>query len=136
MRSFGSGHVACDSCESRDRKGRSRLVRTTHMPELPEVETVRRGLEPAMQDAVIAKATVNRPDLRWPFPENMAGRLTGQKILGLRRRSKYILIDLQSGEVIEFVDAEIEALQEKIAEKLGYRLKGHKLELYGVPIKD
>ena len=45
------------------------------------------------------------------------------------------LIDIHSGEVIEFVDPEIEALQEKIAEKLGYRLKGHKLELYGVPIK-
>ncbi|MEO0569023.1 MAG: Fur family transcriptional regulator [Pseudomonadota bacterium] len=45
------------------------------------------------------------------------------------------LIDINSGEVIEFVDAEIEKLQEKIAEKLGYRLKGHKLELYGVPIK-
>lgn len=45
------------------------------------------------------------------------------------------LIDLQTGEVIEFVDAEIEALQEKIARKLGYQLKGHKLELYGVPLK-
>ncbi|WP_372887582.1 Fur family transcriptional regulator [Shimia sp.] len=45
------------------------------------------------------------------------------------------LIDIHSGEVIEFVDPEIEALQEKIAAKLGYRLKGHKLELYGVPIK-
>ncbi len=45
------------------------------------------------------------------------------------------LIDLNSGEVIEFVDPEIEALQDRIAEKLGYRLKGHKLELYGVPIK-
>ncbi len=45
------------------------------------------------------------------------------------------LIDMNSGEVIEFVDEEIEALQEKIAERLGYRLKGHKLELYGVPIK-
>jgi len=44
------------------------------------------------------------------------------------------LIDMNSGEVIEFVDPEIEALQEKIAERLGYRLKGHKLELYGVPI--
>lgn len=42
------------------------------------------------------------------------------------------LIDLQSGEVIEFIDAEIEALQERIAEKLGYELKGHRLELYGV----
>lgn len=45
------------------------------------------------------------------------------------------LIDINSGEVIEFCDPEIEALQERIAEKLGYRLKGHKLELYGVPIK-
>lgn len=45
------------------------------------------------------------------------------------------LIDLNSGQVIEFVSPEIEALQEKIAEKLGYKLKGHKLELYGVPIK-
>ncbi len=45
------------------------------------------------------------------------------------------LIDLNSGEVIEFVDAEIEALQEKIARKLGYELRGHRLELYGVPIK-
>ncbi len=45
------------------------------------------------------------------------------------------LIDINSGEVIEFVDPEIEALQEKIAQKLGYTLKGHKLELYGVPIR-
>ncbi len=45
------------------------------------------------------------------------------------------LFDIQTGEVIEFVDPEIEALQEKIAAKLGYELRGHKLELYGVPIK-
>lgn len=45
------------------------------------------------------------------------------------------LIDLHSGEVIEFVDSEIEALQERIAARLGYRLKGHRLELYGVPLK-
>src|SRR6056297_4098802 len=45
------------------------------------------------------------------------------------------LIDINSGEVIEFVDADIEALQERIAEKLGYELRGHKLELYGVPKK-
>ena len=45
------------------------------------------------------------------------------------------LIDLQTGRVIEFVDPEIEALQEKIAAKLGYKLKGHRLELYGVPLK-
>ena len=46
------------------------------MPELPEVETVRRGLAPAMEGQVIARAEVNRPDLRWPFPERMAERLT------------------------------------------------------------
>lgn len=68
------------------------------MPELPEVETVRRGLAPVMEGVVIAQADVNRPDLRWPFPKNMAKRLTEQKVLGLRRRSKYILADLQSGE--------------------------------------
>ena len=45
------------------------------------------------------------------------------------------LIDMNSGEVIEFIDPDIEALQEKIAERLGYRLKGHRLELYAVPIK-
>ncbi len=45
------------------------------------------------------------------------------------------LIDLNSGEVIEFCDPDIEALQERIAQRLGYRLKGHRLELYGVPLK-
>ncbi|WP_204112902.1 bifunctional DNA-formamidopyrimidine glycosylase/DNA-(apurinic or apyrimidinic site) lyase [Shimia biformata] len=70
------------------------------MPELPEVETVRRGLEPAMTGAVIAKATVNRPDLRWPFPPRMAERLTGARVDRLRRRSKYILADLDRGETL------------------------------------
>ncbi len=68
------------------------------MPELPEVETVRRGLEPVMTGRLIEKAAVNRPDLRWPFPPDMAARLTGKRVLGLRRRSKYILSDLSSGE--------------------------------------
>ncbi len=68
------------------------------MPELPEVETVRRGLAPVMEGVVIARADVNRPDLRWPFPRRMAERLSGQKVERLRRRSKYILADLASGE--------------------------------------
>ncbi|MEP1590834.1 bifunctional DNA-formamidopyrimidine glycosylase/DNA-(apurinic or apyrimidinic site) lyase [Sulfitobacter sp.] len=68
------------------------------MPELPEVETVRRGLAPAMEGQVIARAEVNRPDLRWPFPDRMAERLTGQRVSLLRRRSKYILADLEGGE--------------------------------------
>ncbi|MFO7759416.1 MAG: bifunctional DNA-formamidopyrimidine glycosylase/DNA-(apurinic or apyrimidinic site) lyase [Roseovarius sp.] len=70
------------------------------MPELPEVETVRRGLAPVMEGAVIARASVNRPDLRWPFPADMAARLTGHRVLTLRRRSKYILADLSSGETL------------------------------------
>ena len=68
------------------------------MPELPEVETVRRGLAPVMEGGVIARADVNRPDLRWPFPPRMAERLSGQQVEQLRRRSKYILADLGSGE--------------------------------------
>ena len=63
------------------------------MPELPEVETVRAGLAPFMEDAVMERVDVNRPDLRWPFPDRMAERLTGQRILRLRRRSKYVLVD-------------------------------------------
>ena len=70
------------------------------MPELPEVETVRRGLTPAMEGVRITRAQVNRPDLRWPFPDRMAERLTDQTVTGLRRRSKYILADLDSGETL------------------------------------
>ncbi len=70
------------------------------MPELPEVETVRRGLAPVMEGTVIARAEVRRPDLRWPFPPRMAERLTGQRVLRLRRRSKYILADLSSSETL------------------------------------
>jgi len=68
------------------------------MPELPEVETVRRGLAPSMEGAQISRAEVNRPDLRWPFPTDFAQRLTGRTIERLRRRSKYILADLDGGE--------------------------------------
>jgi len=70
------------------------------MPELPEVETVRRGLEPVMVGRVIERAEVNRPDLRWPLPVGMADRLTGARVEGLRRRSKYILADLSTGETL------------------------------------
>jgi formamidopyrimidine-DNA glycosylase len=70
------------------------------MPELPEVETVRRGLVPAMEGVMIAQADVNRADLRWPFPPEMSARLTGRRVERLRRRSKYILVDLDSGETL------------------------------------
>lgn len=70
------------------------------MPELPEVETVRMGLLPVMEGGVIARAQVNRPDLRFPLPARMAERLTGARVEGLRRRSKYILADLSTGETL------------------------------------
>jgi len=70
------------------------------LPELPEVETVRRGLLPVLEGQLISRAEVNRPDLRWPLPERMAERLTGRTVTALRRRSKYILADLDSGETL------------------------------------
>jgi formamidopyrimidine-DNA glycosylase len=70
------------------------------MPELPEVETVRRGLSPVMEGELIALVEVNRPDLRRPLPDRMAARLTGHRVLALRRRSKYLLADLSSGETL------------------------------------
>ncbi len=70
------------------------------MPELPEVETVRRGLLPVMEGQVITRAEVRREGLRWPFPARMAERLSGARVEALRRRSKYILIDLSSGETL------------------------------------
>lgn len=70
------------------------------MPELPEVETVMRGLAPSMEGAVISRAQVNRPDLRWPFPDNMSERLQGARVSALRRRSKYILAELDRGETL------------------------------------
>lgn len=68
------------------------------MPELPEVETVRRGLSPAMEGRVMLRAELRRADLRWPFPPDMEARLSGARVLQLRRRSKYILADLDRGE--------------------------------------
>lgn len=70
------------------------------MPELPEVETVRRGLAPALEGARLTRVDVNRPDLRWPFPERMADRLTGRTISQLGRRSKYLLVHLDGDETL------------------------------------
>ncbi|MGE3147456.1 MAG: bifunctional DNA-formamidopyrimidine glycosylase/DNA-(apurinic or apyrimidinic site) lyase [Pseudorhodoplanes sp.] len=70
------------------------------MPELPEVETVRRGLQPVLEGARFEDVEVRRPDLRWPFPEDFAKRLRGQTVTGLGRRGKYLLADLSSGEVL------------------------------------
>jgi formamidopyrimidine-DNA glycosylase len=70
------------------------------MPELPEVETVRRGLEPAMEGQSFVKVDVHRGDLRWPLPKDFAARLQGKTVTGLGRRAKYLLADLSSGDVL------------------------------------
>lgn len=71
-----------------------------NLPELPEVETVRRGLIPVMEGQVITELRLNREGLRWPFPANMARDVSGARILSLRRRSKYILMDLDRGTTV------------------------------------
>ncbi|HEU5444002.1 MAG TPA: bifunctional DNA-formamidopyrimidine glycosylase/DNA-(apurinic or apyrimidinic site) lyase, partial [Pseudolabrys sp.] len=70
------------------------------MPELPEVETVRRGLAPAMEGERFDKVEVRRGDLRWPLPRGFAQKLHGKLVEGLGRRAKYLLADLSSGDVL------------------------------------
>lgn len=70
------------------------------MPELPEVETVRRGLEPVLSGARLARVRANRPDLRFPLPDGFVQRLTGATILRLDRRAKYILAPLDRGDTL------------------------------------
>ncbi len=70
------------------------------MPELPEVETVRRGLLPVMEGRVIERAEIRREGLRFAFPERMGARLDGARVMALRRRSKYILADLSTSETL------------------------------------
>jgi formamidopyrimidine-DNA glycosylase len=67
------------------------------MPELPEVETVRRGLAPALEGARIVRADVRRPDLRFPFPDGLQTLLEGAQVTALTRRAKYLLIELDKG---------------------------------------
>jgi formamidopyrimidine-DNA glycosylase len=70
------------------------------MPELPEVETVCQGLRPVMEGAVLEKVSVRRPDLRKPFPPRFRSRLMGRRIASLSRRAKYLLADLDDGNVL------------------------------------
>ncbi|MBU0725564.1 MAG: bifunctional DNA-formamidopyrimidine glycosylase/DNA-(apurinic or apyrimidinic site) lyase [Alphaproteobacteria bacterium] len=70
------------------------------MPELPEVETVCRGLAPFLEGRRLVHVEQRRPDLRWPFPADFTQRLTGQRIIALRRRAKYILAELEDGTVL------------------------------------
>lgn len=66
------------------------------MPELPEVETVRRGLAPVLEGRRLVEVIARRPDLRWPFPERFADRLGGRRIEGLGRRAKYLIAHLDT----------------------------------------
>ena len=68
------------------------------MPELPEVETVRRGLDPAMTGRVFVRVTLNRPNLRFPFSERFVERITGKRLISLSRRAKFLIADLSSGD--------------------------------------
>ncbi|MBV8681263.1 MAG: bifunctional DNA-formamidopyrimidine glycosylase/DNA-(apurinic or apyrimidinic site) lyase [Caulobacteraceae bacterium] len=70
------------------------------MPELPEVETVRRGLEPCLAGARLARVEARRPDLRFPLPHKFAARLTGARIERLDRRGKYLVAPLSTGETL------------------------------------
>src|SRR3569832_467401 len=70
------------------------------MPELPEVETVRRGLQPVMEGFRIVKEEARRRDLRFPFQKDFVKRLEGQIVTGLGRRAKYLMADLTSGDVL------------------------------------
>jgi len=70
------------------------------MPELPEVETVRRGLAPVLDGAVLARVEARRPDLRFPLPDGFVQRLTGARIGVLSRRAKYLLAPLDRGDVL------------------------------------
>ena len=70
------------------------------MPELPEVETVMRGLQRRLEGRTIVRVTVHRPDLRWPLPEGLEQRLTGARITSFRRRAKYILMRLDGGDSV------------------------------------
>ncbi len=70
------------------------------MPELPEVETVRRGLQPVMEGRIIRQVETRRGDLRFPLQKDFVARLEGQKVIGLGRRAKYLLADLASGDVL------------------------------------
>ena len=70
------------------------------MPELPEVETVMRGMQARLDGRVIVRAEVRRPDLRWMMPTNLAARLTGARVTSFRRRAKYILMRLEGGDSV------------------------------------
>ena len=70
------------------------------MPELPEVETTRRGIEPHLVQRRIARAVLRRPDLRWPIPPEITQELPGQRIEAVERRAKYLILRAETGDAI------------------------------------
>lgn len=70
------------------------------MPELPEVETTRRGIEPHVVGRKVTAVTVRDRRLRWPISDDLEERLQGARVLATRRRAKYLLIDFQSGSLL------------------------------------
>ena len=68
------------------------------MPELPEVETARRGLAPHLEGRTVTGVVLRRPDLRWPIPAQVRRDLPGRRIVGVRRRAKYLLLDTDAGD--------------------------------------
>ena len=70
------------------------------MPELPEVETTRRGVAPYLEGQTVRTLVVRQPRLRWPVPPGLAGLLAGQPVRGVSRRGKYLLIDFDAGTVL------------------------------------
>lgn len=70
------------------------------MPELPEVETVMRGLRAQLEGRVIRRALVHRPNMRFPFPPGLAAAMTGARVAGFRRRAKYMLMRLEGGQSV------------------------------------
>ena len=70
------------------------------MPELPEVETVRRGLEPVLEGSCLVRVLARRPDLRFPLPKDFQARLEGRRVAGVGRRAKYLLVALDGPDVL------------------------------------
>src|SRR4249919_4237383 len=70
------------------------------MPELPEVETTRRGLAPHLEGRTVTGVVLRRPDLRWPIPDEVRDLLPGQRIAAVRRRAKYLLLDTSAGSAL------------------------------------
>src|SRR5262245_32753398 len=76
------------------------IRQSSAMPELPEVETVRRGLQPVLEGARIVKVEARRPDLRFPLPEGFAETLTGRHVTAIGRRAKYLIAHLEGGKAL------------------------------------